>query len=371
MEATLTKTTISTAILQDLVSRAAKGSTNVDIIPLSCLMQLKVKDGVLTVRTTNNVNFVTVSSNVTAGDIDIVVQTKLFTQIIGKLQKEVTSLTVDGNKIIIEADGKYNIPLALDTDGSNIQFPEIEFNPVGASRTITSAQVRSILGINKACKADMKEIPAIYNYYFDNEKVVTTNIFKGCFNTISVFETPVVLSPELVELIPTVLNGDEVITVSQDENSVEFLSSIGSVYGKKCAPADLESYPADQLVEALNVPMVNSAVINRSMLANAVDRICLFTDQLESNKLEITFSSNSIHLYSAKTDSSEDVTYLKNPENLAEPITVPVDGKMLAQVLAALDKEEVTIKFDAEVGVQFNLENLIVMLSVLQDNIQE
>ena len=370
MEATLTKTVLNAATLQDLVAKAAKGSTNVDIIPLSCLMQIKVKDNVLTIKTTNNVNFVTMKAQVTASDIDIVVQTKLFSQIIAKIANaETISLIVDGSKVTIEAGkGKYNVPLALDTDGSTIVFPEVNYTPVGGSKTLTNEQVRSILGISKACKAEMKEIPAIYNYYFDSERIITTNVFKGCSNPVGIFETPVVLPPDLVELISAVQNDNEDITVSQDENSVQFETTKGEVYGKKCSPADLESYPADQLVGAFSAEITNAAKINRSQLAGAVDRICLFTDQLESNKIDVTFSKDNIHLYSAKTDSHEDVSYVAAPAVDFEPITIPLDGKMLAQELAALDREEVTIKFDSATGVQFVLDKLIVMLSVLEDN---
>lgn len=372
MEATLTKTVLSAAVLQDLVARAAKGSTNVDIIPLSCLMQIKVKDNVLTVKTTNNVNFVTMKAQVNASDIDIVVQTKLFAQIIAKLNKvETITLSVDGNKVSIEAGkGKYNVPLALDTDGSNIVFPEITYNPVGGSKTLTNEQIRSILGISKACKAEMKEIPAIYNYYFDNERVITTNVFKGCSNPVGIFESPVILPPDLVELISAVQNDKEDITVSQDENSVQFETTKGEVYGKKCSPADLEAFPAEQLVAAFNSEFSNVAKINRTELASAVERISLFTDPLESNKIDFTFKNDGIHLYSAKTDSHEDVGYITAPSQGIDSITISLDGKALAQELAVLDKEDITIKFDSAAGVQLVLDKLVVMLSVLDDSSQ-
>ena len=367
MEATLTKTVLNAPILRDLVAQAAKGSTNVDIIPLSCLMEVKVSNNVLTVRTTNNVNFVTMKAQVSASDIDIVVQTKLFAQIIGKLTTvDTITLSSDGSKVTIEAGkGKYNVPLALDTDGSSIQFPSVEYTPVGESKTLTNAQLRSILSISKACKAEMKEIPAIYNYYFDNNRVITSNVFKGCSNPISIFNTPVVLPPDLVELVSAVVNDDEVITVSQDENSVQFETTKGEVYGRKCTPADLEAFPAEQLVQAFNTEISNVAKINRSELAAAVDRISLFTDQLESYKVDFTFSKDGIHLYSSKTDSHEDVNYFVAPTTEFEPIVIPLDAKMLAQELAALDKEELTVKFDADTGVQFVVDGLVVMLSVI------
>lgn len=370
MEATLTKVTLPTAVLQDLVARAAKGSTNVDIIPLSCLMQLKIENNVLSVKTTNNVNFVTVKANVEAPDFEIVVQTKLFAALVAKLASASASIIVDGNKITVEAGGKYNIPLALDTDGSKIEFPSPVYEPVGGSKTLTNEEIRSILSISKACKAEMKEIPSIYNYYFDNNNVITTNVFKGCINPISAFETPVVLSPELVDLITVVQSDDEPVTVSQNEDSVQFITSKGEVYGKKCTPADLESFPADQLIEASATQITNVVKLNRTTLASAVDRLCLFTDQLESNRLEVTFTPNGVNLYSASTDSNEVVTYVPGSNPVTADVTLQIDAKMLAQELAAAGAEELTVKFDSNAGIIFNVGKTIVLLSVLEDVVE-
>ena len=205
-EAVLTKVSVPTTLLQDLVNRAAKGSTMQDIIPLSCLMQVKIKDKKLSVRTTDNTNFVTATSQSTveADDFEIVVETKLFQALISKLSKENTTLSVEGNSVTITADGTYNIPLSVDADGSRISFPEPTFTPVGGSKVVTPEEVRSILSLNKACKADAKEIPAIYNYYFDGSQVLTTNVFKGCKNSISVFDTAVCLPPNVVDLLSVV-----------------------------------------------------------------------------------------------------------------------------------------------------------------------
>ena len=55
----LTQVKVPTEALQDVVLRAAKGSTNIDVIPLTLIMQIVCKDNVLYATTTNNVNFLT------------------------------------------------------------------------------------------------------------------------------------------------------------------------------------------------------------------------------------------------------------------------------------------------------------------------
>ena len=223
--AVLTSVKVSTATLQDLVSRAVKGSTMVDVIPLSCLMQVKIENKTLIVKTTDNINFLTLTApDVDAPDFEMVVQSKLFSQLVSKLSTKDTTFEIQGNQVVIKANGTYNIPLSTDSDGSKINFPSPEFTPNGTSYQLTNDEVRSILTLNKSCKAEMKEMPSIYNYYMDDTCVLTTNMFKGCKSNIKAFSTPVCLPPTLVDLIP-VVSDESGVNVSQNETSVQFTSS--------------------------------------------------------------------------------------------------------------------------------------------------
>lgn len=369
METVLTKVKVPTSVLQDLVNRAAKGSTNQDIIPLSCLMQVKIQDKKLVVRTTDNTNFVKATSvdTIEADNFEIVVQTKVFQSLITKITTEYISLSVEGNSVVVEGNGTYNIPLSVDADGSRIVFPEPQFTPVGGSKVITSEEVRSILSLNKACKADAKEIPAIYNYYFDNNKVLTTNVFKGCTNPVSAFETPVCLPPNLVELIPAIIDGSGA-TVQQSEDAVLFSSTVGELYGKKCLPADLEAFPADGLTEAFNSTIEQSAKFSTTYLIQALDRMGLFADTLESNKLTISFDSEYITLISDKTKSQEKIKYTTPVATVTTPVTFAIDAKFFKDELQSLTADEITISFSAEIGIQIKCGSAIVMLSVLDEN---
>ena len=101
MESVLTKITVPTTVLQDLVSRASKCSTMVDLIPLSCLMELKVENNKLTVHTTDNNNHVIVSADITAPDFQAVVDSKKFSSLIMKLSADAEiTLSKEDNKAV-------------------------------------------------------------------------------------------------------------------------------------------------------------------------------------------------------------------------------------------------------------------------------
>ena len=203
-------TTMTTKVLQDLVAKAVKGSSMIDKFPLTCLMQVKVKDNKLTVCTTDNVNHLAVFADVQAADFEAVVDSKLFSALVSKLSTANTTLSIEENKLIVEANGKYNISLPTDSDGSSITFVEPHIIQDKPSNQVGLEAIKSVLSLNKSCKAEMKELPSLFNYYMDNEKVLTSDFYKACSNPIKVFEEPVCVPPSLMELVPNVCDDDGV-----------------------------------------------------------------------------------------------------------------------------------------------------------------
>ena len=356
MEAVLTRVKLTTSVLKDLVEKAAKGSTMNDVIPLSCLMQVKVSNNELSVRTTDNQNFVTLKEKVAdTPDFEMVVQTKIFTAIISKLNAKETTLILDDGKLTIESDGKYNIPLSVDADGSNIRFPEPTFEAVGGSKHITIAEIKSILNYNKACKAESKENPALFNYYFDSQKVITSDGFRACLNPISLVEQPTCLAPNLVELIP-VIDGEGTtseygVDIQTNEDSILFTSDRGFVYGKKCLPADLEAYPAEGLTDAVNQTSTQRFDVAKESLLKMLDRICLFVDSLAHNMVTLTFTQDGITSFDPKTKSTETISYAK--EYTGEPFSIvaSVDANALLKQTAACSPAIISVGVNSESGI--------------------
>lgn len=356
MEAVLTRVKLTTSVLKDLVEKAAKGSTMNDVIPLSCLMQVKVSNNELSVKTTDNINFVTLKAKVTdTPDFEMVVQTKTFTAIVSKLNAEFTTLTLDSGKLTIECDGTYNMPLSVDADGSNIRFPEPTFEAVGGSKHLTIAEIKSILNYNKACKAESKENPALYNYYFDSSKVITSDGFKACSNPVSVVEQPTCLPPALVELIPVIdgqgTTNEYGVDVQTNEDSVLFTSERGFVYGKKCLPADLEAYPAEGLTDAININATQKMEVTKESLLKMLERISLFVDPLSHNMVTLTFTNEGITSFDPKTKSTETIGYAKPYTGEAFSIPISVDANALLKQVTACSPAIISIGLNSEQGI--------------------
>ena len=366
METTLTRVTVPTVVLRDLVARAAKGSTNVDLIPMSSFMNVKVQDGKMYVNTTDNVNYLTTFAEVQADNFEMTVSSKIFSQAVSKLTSENTTFTIEGNKCTVEANGKYNISVERDADGSDIKFPSVEVTPVGNTYHLKPEEIRSILTLSKSCKAEKNEAAAqtVMNYYMDNNVVLTTNYYKACSNPIVLTENPILISSFVMDLVNTVVD-ESGVDIYQDEDYIVFESTKGKLIGKKVA--DVSEYPANDLSNLINNDLASSVKMNRTLFIQAVDRMCLFVDAYEQNRLYLTFTTDGLSLYSSKTDSSELVRYISIDTPIEKEVKFSVDGFFLKNELTACDKEDITVRFSDEVGLQIKCGEATLMLGLLNE----
>ena len=62
--------TIKTIELQEMVSKASKGSSQNKLLPLTSLMKIEVKDKVLSLVTTNMSDYLFIKKNITSTNIE-------------------------------------------------------------------------------------------------------------------------------------------------------------------------------------------------------------------------------------------------------------------------------------------------------------
>ena len=142
---TLTKqeVVIKTENLKDLVGKAVKVCSMMDGFPLTSMLQLKVKDGKMSIYSTDNVNIMKLEKLVDSqNELDIVVDGKLFSSLISKITTPLTTISVEGNMVIVSANGKYELSLISEDDGSKVNLPEIEFNTSVSSNHISAIELR-------------------------------------------------------------------------------------------------------------------------------------------------------------------------------------------------------------------------------------
>lgn len=362
------KVALDTDTFKTMVAKAVKGSTMVDVIPLSCLMKIELKDGRFSLTTTDNINYLTLSCKGPENkEIVAFVESKIFSQLVSKLTSKTTILSLEEGKLVVKAGGTYNIAIHTEQDGSMINLAVPQIQTVGTSYKVSSDEIRTILNTTKSCKAATKEIPCLFNYYFDADKILTSDSYKACMTPIKLTSTPICLTPVIVNLM-AVIQDEDGIEVAQDAEHIVISSKCGTLIGKKCPSIELEKYPAEGLTELFATNIGDNCKINRTQLLGALDRIGLFTENYQSNKIVLDFGNEGITIKSPSTDSAELVDYTKFPEKLTDVVSIDLDCILLKEEITACDVEDIEMYFDIEAGIQVVCGDSKMMLSVLGED---
>lgn len=372
MEAIVTKVTLPVNTLQDIVLRAVKGSTNIEVIPITTLMQIQVKDGILYASTSDNINKLIIKDDVNAQgqpDFDVFISAKIFSQLVSKLSGEKIDLIKEGNKLTILSGGTYNIEAVTDTDGTSLEFKEIKVEPIGSSFHLEANEVKSILSYNKAAKSETKERPELFNYYADNKAVITSDGNRACINPIKMTDTPICIAPNIMDLVGTLLyetndGKAQGLDVYQNTEYIVFENQKGTLIGRKCSQSDVDAFPGEAIMEVITSDLENNIEINRTQFLEALDRLCILANENDRTSLSFNFTKDYVEIISEKSKSFEKVNYMSGSE-ANNNVTLLLEGLRMRNVIATSATEKVSLSFDND-GIRIKDGDTILALGSIE-----
>lgn len=335
---------IKTHVLQNLVAKASIGASNNKMLPITSMLGISVNstpenNSCLTLKTTDATNYLFVSDFIDATDsFEVVVPQEQFSKLVSKITTETISLEIDNGKLIVEGNGKYQIELPLNEEGELVKFP----NPLKDlvlldSRQVGLNSIKSVLLHNKPALATSTDVPCYTGYYMDKGQVITTDTYIMCGNEIGLFETPALLSRELVDLLD-VFNSTE-INIFETDNNILFTSDNCMVYGVKMQ--GIEEYQVEALKGLLEQDFPSMVKLSRNRLINSLDRLNLFVGKYDNNKIKLEFSKDGLVITSKAASGKELIEYSEN-SNFSE-FTCYIDIEMMIAQLKAqeCDIEEI------------------------------
>lgn len=324
---------LKTEKLQEMVSKAVKGCSNNKMIPITSLMAIQLKSNTLSLITTDAVNYVYVEEDKVEGeDFYVVVQVDTFSKLIARMTCENVSMEITGaGNLLVKGNGKYTIDLPLDEEGKLIKFPD-PLNSVDIS-TFKSADVKLstiqlLLETNRAALAQTLDVPC-YTGYYAGDKVVTTDSYKVCGTDIKLFESPILLRPEMMDVMTVFTHED--IKVFTNDDTIIFSSEDCTVYGKELEGID--DFQIDAINGLLDEEFDSTCKISKGEMLQVLDRISLFVGPYDKNAIYLTFTSNGIMISSKKSSGTEVVEY-KSSENFKD-FTCCIDIEMLKSQIKA------------------------------------
>jgi DNA polymerase III sliding clamp (beta) subunit (PCNA family) len=356
------KLKLKTLKLQEMVSKSIKGASNNKMIPITGLMAIVLKKGVLTLITTDATNTLKVMEKDIEGDeFYVVVQTDIFSKLVAKTTTETITLTLKENSLEVKGNGTYSIELPLDEEGQPIKFPEYKFDDKAEKTTINLSTVKVLLNANKAALAETMEIPCLTGYYFD-DTVLTTDSYKVCSNEIKVFPNKVLLPSELLELLA--IMDEEKITVQQSGSKILFTTGNVIVYGTELD--GIEDYPAEAVQAYLETEFKSVCKLPKSALLNVLDRLALFVSTYDKNGVYLTFTNEGVIFSSKRSNGTELIKY-QGSENF-QPFTCCADIELLHSQIAAQDGEVVELWYGHEKAIKMVSGKITQVVALLEDD---
>lgn len=354
------KLSIKTSVLQDMVERSVKGAGMNKLIPITSLMAIQLKDKKLTLTTSDESNTLCIiQDNVDGDDFYAVVQVEQFAKLIQKLTSDSTTLSVEDSVLMVKANGIYKIELPLDENGDMVEYP-VEDDIEGEGHEIPLSIVKTILSTNKAALAVTTETPC-YTGYYVGDKVVTTDIYKICGLAAKLFDQPVLIAPQTMNLLDVMT--DEKILVYMEEERIQFVTKNCVVYGSLMP--DLADFDIDSINDLLEEEFESSCKISRNDLIALLERIDLFVGTYDNQSITLTFTEKGIDISSKKSNGIETIAYVESKN--FKPYTCPIDISLLMQQVKANQSDLLNLQYGNDRSVKIVDGNITQVIALLED----
>lgn len=304
---------VNTEVLKGMIAKSIKGVGDNKLIPITQLMGIEMKDGELSIITTDATNYLYITNQMDSDDFSVTVYADQFAKLISKTTSEYTELKIENGNLEVRGNGVYTLELPLDENGTLIKYPNPVEDAHVTKRTaaISLSLVKTILESLKGSLATTMEMPVITQYYA-GDTILATNRHMVAEIANRLCPDDMLISAECMDLLDNMT--DEIINMVMGDEYVIFKGTGCIVYSKN--NMDIEEYPAQTLSELLSMDFPYICKINKLELLNLLDRMTLFatdvTRQLAPVKL--SFGSGALTVYNKSGKSCEDIWYTEDTD---------------------------------------------------------
>lgn len=358
----MTTVKLNTKMFASLLSRAAKCSLKNSVDIMAELIEIKLKDGILSLRTTDTRNTLVLRMpNVTGEDFSAVISVTLFEKIVNKTTKEDIELQIDDAAVTLVGNGTYKFPRPI--EGTQ----QIEFASVPLIQNPELRVELKLDDIRKAIKYNGDFVgsafvdPTISGFYF-GDNVVTTDGYNACFLKNKFFDNDVMLYDSTVKLINE-FEGDTVVFLKKGSeiqfyNSTALLSSV--------AHKETDNFPSVELNKYLEDTFESGVTISVKEAQSVLDRVMLFVDgRLGSSAAILSFENNGI-VITDKAGSVNEVISYKSPVNF-KPYTCKISAPDFNKALSIDVSDDIILRYGNDMSVRMDAGDVTRILALVPD----
>ena len=336
-------------------------------LEISEKLELVCSNGKLVLNVTNGDYFVSVIIDSEEQDnFRATVDAKKFLTLISKITTDELKLGVEGNALVIKANGTYKLPMSY-SDGELIGLKPIIINNVTSEFDVDSDILLSIFNYNskmmdtKGTSLDTKKKMC----YIDEQGAITFNI-GACVNSFTL-EQPikVLITSKVMKLFKLFKNNDKVtFKLGYDEINGEVVAKASFESKNICLTSVLSGddlkvgVPVKAIRGLVNNSYAHSINIDRVKLLEAIDRLSLLVD--DGIECRFDFDTDYVKMSDRQGNNSETIKYENS--TIDTPYTAMLDLGILRATLEGCVEQYLTMYFGdgrAVVVSRGNVKNVI------------
>lgn len=354
-------------ILKDMLSKAVKAASDNKLIPITSLLKIEAKDGVITLETTDATNYLYIKGKTESTDsLYAVVNVDIFSKLIARTTSEFVELSVTKDIPIlkVKGNGDYTIEMPLDENGGLIIYPDpvAEITDFEFEDTVKRSVVNTILTSVKPSLATTYENPCYVGYYVGDQILATDSYKIAGLNEVFMQKEAkeTLISPELMDLLGVVTA--DIIKVKAQNNRFVYITDEVIVYGPEMDGK--EDFAVDAIEGLLDTEFENTCKLNKNSLLSVLDRLSLFISPYDKNAIRLTFAKDGLQISSKASSGIEVIPY---KDTAAGSFTCEVDIEMLIQEVKAIQSDTVSLQYGEENAIKLVDDNLSIVIALLEE----
>lgn len=353
------KLTIGTARLQAMLNKAVKGASCNKNIPMTSLIAIKLSGGTLTLTTTDSTNYLSVVEHDVEGDeFYVAVKVEILAKLVARMTCDEVTLEVTNSSLDVIGNGKYQIDIPLEDDGSLVRLPNpVEtFDKGNKIGTVDTSVILKVLSSLKPALATTDEYMCFTCYYI-KDHITATDTYTVADCKRGFLEEPKLVSSVVMDLLG-LFSGT--ISVYQSGDTMLFEAENGIVYGS--IPSGIENYSIDAIKALVTQAYANYCMVVKSSLLNLLERISLFVGAYDNGKITLAFDEHGLTVTSRY--ASERIDYVSG--TLGE-FTCQTDVNTLMTQVKAQTGSEIVIEYGEENAIKLIDDDVTTVVALLEE----
>ena len=361
-----TTITLNTKEFSSMLSKASKCSTKGGVAIIAELIEIKLVNGVLSLRTTDTRNTMILrKSGIEGADFAAVINIGVFEKIVSKTTKENIQLTVDDKCVELKGNGSYKFELAIEGD-TPVQFEPLML--IQQPEIKEELSLQTMKDVVKYCAAFVGSPfvdPTVSGYYFNARGAITSDSYAACFYNKPLFHQPMMLYASTMELISSW--DDEKVVFLKSGNQIQFYSNTGLL--STTVHPHIDDFPADGLSDFLTMDYAAKVGVSIKAAQESLDRVGLFiNDKAGNGSIMASFEDSGLALSDKGGNADERLPYVEG--SCYSPFLCQISAPDLSKVIDVDKSDNVVISYGNDTAIRVDFTDLVRVLALSEDTIE-